>query len=102
MFITAKKEISILAKKQQKNVSFNLLSSYKLELGLRKINEKYKDGANRTVKVARFYMLDETINEIVLDYLSWKKIDEFVKRVHYLNPNIYIIGFNYKYTVIQK
>ena len=100
--ITAKKEFSLRLTKLQKSVSFNLLDVYKLELAIEKIYKNKRNSPSNLMKVARFFLFDDTIETVVLDYLSGKRIDEFVKTIHHLNPNIYIIGFGYNIKVIVK
>ena len=100
--ISVNREISFKKNKLQEKVCVKLDEVYKMELDVKSISLNRPERAKNSIRIAKFYTLDDEIKTIIIDYMSYKKRGDLIHRIHAMYPNIYIIGLGYKYTVVQK
>lgn len=100
--ISVNKEISFKKNKFQEKVCVKLDEVYKMELDVKSISLTRPELPKNSIRIAKFYTLDGEIKTIITDYMSYKKRDDLIHRIHAMYPNIYIIGLGYMYKVVQK
>ena len=100
--ISSSKQYALKFIKNQNEVTIDLYDVYMIKLSAEKIRKNMPDRPKNYIRVAYFYLFDESKKTIVLDYLGRKKLDDLIRKIHTINPNIYIIGLGYKFSVVQK